>query len=66
MSGEEQAAVEWEVAKENFQPLKRGRDTKTLEQHGKAAPKGESEEVEARQRCAATQAPAAKCTVQAV
>lgn len=50
----EQAAEEWEVAKENFQPLKRGRDTKALEQHSKA-PKSESEEVEARQRCENTQ-----------
>lgn len=54
MSGAEQVEEQWEVAKENFQPLKRGRDTKALEQHSKA-PKGESEEVAARQRCDITQ-----------
>ena len=43
-------AEAWEVAKENFQPLKKGRDAKALEQRNLMEAKSRSDEVEARRR----------------
>ena len=48
--GATQAAEVWEVAKENFQPLKRGRDAQTIEQQTQMAPKAEAQMIEAQRR----------------
>ena len=54
MSEVEAPAEQWEVTKENFQPLKRGREAKSLGQQSQMAPKAETEEIEARRRCSSS------------